>query len=154
MPFSVRVLGAGDDALMRGMLTLFGKVFDEAETYGGAQPGDAYLQRLLGSDTFIAMAAQKGEDIVGGIAAYVLQKFEQERSEVYIYDLAVGDAHRRQGIATALIAELGVVASMRGSYVMFVQADRGDDPAFALYSRLGAREDVLHFDVAVPAKTR
>jgi hypothetical protein len=36
---------------------------------------------------------------------------------------------------------------------MFVQADRGDDPAIALYSKLGVREDVLHFDIP-PAKRR
>jgi aminoglycoside 3-N-acetyltransferase I len=29
-----------------------------------------------------------------------------------------------------------------------VQADLGDEPAIALYSKLGAREDVLHFDIA------
>ena len=30
---------------------------------------------------------------------------------------------------------------------MYVQADLGDDPAIALYSKLGRREDVLHFDI-------
>jgi len=40
------------------------------------------------------------------LAAYELRKFEQERSEVYIYDLAVASAHRREGIATALIERL------------------------------------------------
>jgi hypothetical protein len=34
--------------------------------------------------------------------------------------------------------------------VIFVQADIGDDPAIALYTKLGVREDVLHFDIAVP----
>lgn len=29
-----------------------------------------------------------------------------------------------------------------------VQADHGDDPAVALYTKLGAREDVMHFDIA------
>jgi aminoglycoside 3-N-acetyltransferase I len=33
-----------------------------------------------------------------------------------------------------------------------VQADHGDDPAIKLYSKLGHREDVLHFDIAVPGK--
>jgi len=28
-----------------------------------------------------------------------------------------------------------------------VQADLGDDPAIALYTKLGQREDVLHFDI-------
>jgi len=154
-PFSVVTLGRDDATLMRSMLTLFGEAFGEAETYGDAQPDAAYLERLLGSDTFIAIAALDGEEIVGGLAAYVLPKFEQERSEIYIYDLAVAQAHRRKGIATALIAELQAIGAKRGAYVIFVQADYGDDPAIALYTKLGVREDVMHFDIAtVERETR
>lgn len=133
------------------MLTLFGEAFQEPHTYNSSQPSKAYLERLLGSDTFIAVAALKGDEVVGGIAAYVLPKFEQERSELYIYDLAVAATHRREGIATALIMELKRIASLRGAYVIFVQADPGDDAAIALYTRLGTREDVLHFDIATTA---
>jgi aminoglycoside 3-N-acetyltransferase I len=104
---------------------------------------------LLGSDNFIAIAAVRGGVVVGGLAAYVLQKFERERSEVYIYDLAVDAAHRRQGIATALILQLKKIARARSAYVIFVQADTIDAPAIALYSKLGIREDVLHFDIVV-----
>ncbi len=135
---------------MRAMLAMFGAAFDDVATFSEAPPGRAYLGRLLGSDTFIALAALTGDAVVGGLAAYVLPKFEQERSEIYIYDLAVSDAHRRQGIATALIMELRRMAATRGAYVIFVQADHGDDPAIALYTKLGIREDVLHFDIAVP----
>ncbi len=31
------------------------------------------------------------------LAAYVPDKFERERREIYIYDLAVADGHRRRG---------------------------------------------------------
>jgi len=31
--------------------------------------------------------------------------------------------------------------------VLYVQADLDDGPAIALYSKLGSREDVLHFDI-------
>ena len=72
IPFSIRVLGPDDDALMRAVLTMFGEAFQEVQTYGGSQPSTAYLERLLGSDTFIALAALKGDEVVGGIAAYVL----------------------------------------------------------------------------------
>ncbi len=147
--FSIHQLALDDVALMEAMLVTFGEAFDEAETYGKNRPGAGYLQRLLGSDYFIALAALKGSEVVGGIAAYELKKFEQERSEIYIYDLAVAAAHRREGIATALIQELKNIAAARGAYVIFVQADIGDDPAIELYTKLGAREDVLHFDIAV-----
>jgi aminoglycoside 3-N-acetyltransferase I len=33
--------------------------------------------------------------------------------------------------------------------VIYVQADRGDGPAIALYESLGTREDVHHFDLPV-----
>lgn len=134
---------------MGAMLTTFGEAFDEVDTYGKARPCSTYLQRLLGGDHFIALVALKSGEVVGGLAAYELQKFEQERSEIYIYDLAVSEAHRREGIATALIAELGKIARGRGAYVIFVQADYGDEPAIALYAKLGTREDVLHFDIEV-----
>jgi len=39
------------------------------------------------------------------------------------------------------------IARTRGAYVIYVQADRGDAPAIALYESLGVREDVLHFDI-------
>jgi len=128
---------------------MFGEAFGEPDTYNGARPSSAYLARLLARDTFIAVAALEGDAVVGGIAAYVLDKFEQERSEVYIYDLAVAESHRRRGIATAMIREVQRIAAGRGGWVIFVQADYGDDPAIALYSKLGEREDVLHFDISV-----
>jgi aminoglycoside 3-N-acetyltransferase I len=150
-PLHVRLLGSGDVADMRAMLSMFGSAFDEVATYTAHQPDDAYLEHLLCSDTFIAVAAFAGPRVVGGIAAYVLPKFEQPRAELYIYDLAVDEAHRRQGVATAMVEELKKAAAARGIYVLFVQADHGDDAAIALYTKLGLREDVMHFDIA-PSK--
>lgn len=146
---SIRQLTRDDHALMKSLLVTFGQAFDEVQTYVANQPRARYLQQLLGSDYFIALAALKNDEVVGGIAAYELRKFEQERSEIYIYDLAVAAAHRREGIATALIHELRKLAAARAAYVIFVQADVSDEPAIALYSKLGIRDDVLHFDIAV-----
>jgi ribosomal protein S18 acetylase RimI-like enzyme len=143
----VRALDAGDVAAMRRLLDMFGVAFEDVPTYSGAQPDDAWLSGLLASPTFIAVAAFEGEEAIGGLAGYVLPKFEQRRSEFYIYDLAVAHAHRRQGVATAVIGELQRIAAQRGISVIFVQADHGDDPAIALYTKLGVREDVLHFDI-------
>jgi aminoglycoside 3-N-acetyltransferase I len=145
----IRKLTPHDPALMKSLLAMFGEAFGEARTYVGNQPSAEYLQQLLGSDYFIALAALKDDEVIGGLAAYVLRKFEQERSEIYIYDLAVAAEHRRRGIATALIQELKDLAAARRAYVIFVQADLSDEPAIALYSKLGIREDVLHFDIAV-----
>ena len=135
--------------LMRDLIAMFGVAFGDSVAYGGAIPSDGYLLRLLAKHSFIALAAVSGGAVVGGLAAYVLEKFEQERSEIYIYDLAVAETHRRQGVATALIERLRRIGAARDAYVIFVQADHGDDPAIALYTKLGLREDVLHFDIPV-----
>ncbi|NEO87458.1 MAG: AAC(3)-I family aminoglycoside N-acetyltransferase [Spirulina sp. SIO3F2] len=155
MLLEIRHLTSNDVPLMEALLITFGTAFNEVETYTGNCPSHSYLQRLLSSNMFIALAALKNDEVVGGIAAYELMKFEQERSEIYIYDLAVAAEHRREGIATALIEKLQDIAAERGAYVIFVQADMGveDRPAIALYTKLGKREDVLHFDIKVPTRS-
>jgi hypothetical protein len=55
LDFSLRLLGRGDVALMEAMLTMFGESLGEAETW-------------------------KGGEVVGGIAAYELAKFEQSEA--------------------------------------------------------------------------
>lgn len=136
---------------MASVLEVFGNAFDDVERYTAKRPDDDYLRRLLGGESFIALAAMKSETVVGAIAAYELKKFERATSEIYIYDLAVDAKHRREGVATALIAMLQEIGQARGASVIFVQADTDpdDEPAIALYTKLGSREDVLHFDIPV-----
>ena len=150
--FDIRVLGPGEGDLFRAMLVSMGEAFGEVETYTSAQPSASYLEHLICSEYFVAIAAIKSDRVVGGLAAYELHKFEQERSEMYVYDLAVAEGHRREGIATGLLLELRKIARARGSYVMFVQADLADEAAIALYTKLGKREDVVHFDIPVRSR--
>lgn len=142
-------LHSGDEAPFRAMNELFAVEFGDAETYRGNPPDTGYVLGLLANPGFIALVARDGDEVIGALAAYVLPKFEQARSEVYIYDLAVAEAHRRRGIATALIEALKPIAKSCGAWVIYVQADHVDPPAVALYTKLGVREDVLHFDIAV-----
>ena len=144
----LRVLGPDDVAHLEALLSLFGRAFGDPDTYDKCRPGPGYLAGLLDSPTFVAVAAIHDGGVVGGLAAYILPKFEQARSEIYIYDLAVDEPFRRRGIATLLINKLRAVAVDRGAWVIFVQADPGDAPAVELYSKLGVREDVFHFDIA------
>ncbi len=141
-----RVLGPGDLAHMHALLSLFGRAFADPDTYESARPDTGYLTELLASPGFVAVAALHDGRVVGGLAAYVLPKFEQARRELYVYDLAVDEPFRRRGVATGLLGAVRAVAADRGAWVVYVQADRGDAPAVALYSKFGAAEDVLHFD--------
>ena len=119
----IKQLTADDLDLMNSLLDCFGEAFEELDTYGKNRPDASYMREFLGSKTFISLVAHINNNVVVGLAAYVLKKFEQKRSEVYIYDLAVNERLRRKGIASALINELKNIAKARGAWVVFVQAD-------------------------------
>jgi aminoglycoside 3-N-acetyltransferase I len=149
--FGIRRLAASDFVLANRLNRLFARASEDEDSYLSAPPSAGYLRRVLALDSTIALVAMVDEEVAGGLVAYVLAKLEQERSEIYIYDLAVAEEHRRQGIATALIAHLQTIAAEIGAWVVYVQADHGDAPAIALYTGLGQREDVLHFDIPAAA---
>jgi len=149
MEYSYARLTPQDLSGFTQLLRVFGDAFEDAETYGGAVPSPSYLATFLGRPQNIVLVARSGEEVVGGLVAYVLEKFERERSEVYIYDLAVAEPYRRRGIARTLIERLKPISRDFGAWVIYVQADYGDAPAIALYTSLGAREDVMHFDIPV-----
>jgi aminoglycoside 3-N-acetyltransferase I len=148
-----RRLTDADASLLRDLLRVFGEAFDQVGIYQRSVPSDDYLTRLLINRHFIVVVAMNGKEVVGGLAAYELDKFEQDRREIYIYDLAVMKGHRRRGVAKGLIGELKKIASERNVYVIFVQADTEDGPAIALYEGLGTKKTAYHFDIEVPPHT-
>ncbi|MBL9002784.1 MAG: AAC(3)-I family aminoglycoside N-acetyltransferase [Myxococcales bacterium] len=133
----------------RALNKLYADAFHDPAAYLGEPPSDEYVRELLSQSHVVQLVAMDGESVVAALSAYVLAKHERARAEAYIYDLAVSESHRRQGIATALIDALKPIARQQGAWVIFVQADPPDEPAVALYSKLGTREEVLHFDLPI-----
>lgn len=150
MDLKLRRLAADDIELMRLLNALFADSFDDAESYSEQPPSDDYVQSFLAAGQHIVLVATHGEQVVGGLVAYHLIKFERTRSEVYVYDLAVARDHQRRGIGKALMTEIRKIAKDLGAYVVFVQADDGDD-AVEFYRTLGPSEDTAthNFDFEV-----
>lgn len=144
---TINALTPADLDQLRRLNELFAVAFNEPETYRCAPPRDGYVSELLADRHTIVLVALVDAAVAGGLVAYELRKFEQERSEIYIYDLAVGEQFRRRGIASALLERLCRIATERCACAVFVQADYVDEPAIALYDKLGVREEVLHFDI-------
>lgn len=128
-------------------MRVFADAFDEEAAFLSDPPSDAYFEKLLSNLHFVMLAARINGTVVGALVAYELVKYEQERSEFYIYDLAVAEPFRRRGIARSLIEALRPIAKSAGAWVIFVQADREDEPAVALYRSMGIEEAPLHFDI-------
>lgn len=137
---------------LRHLRQVFAAAFLDDTTWNSRPPSEAYLGNVLRDKNCIALVAVGEDDVVvGGLVAYVLPKIDQERSEIYLYDLAVASEYRRQGIATQLIETLKEIGRGVGAYVIFVQADNVDEEALALYTKLSASKetDITHFDIAI-----
>lgn len=149
MNYQIVRLTSNEHGYFEQALDCFSHAFDDKETYQNHRPSQQYLSSLLSSDGFIILVAIESGRVVGALAAYELKKFEQERSEIYIYALAVDATHRQHGIATALIEYLKPIAKQLNAWVIYVQADYEDQPAVNLYTKLGVAEEVLHFDIPI-----
>ena len=130
---------------MRAALDLFGREFGDVATYSQHQPDSDYLGNLLRSKTFIALAAFDQKRLLALSRLTFCQSLSR-RVVRSISMISQSPANRRQSIATALNL-LKHEANALGAYVIYVQADYGDDPAVALYTKLGIREEVMHFDI-------
>ena len=111
---SVARLTGQDIAGYRALMALFAHAFEDDENYRSHQPSDGYVRSFLETETNIALIAKTEGKIIGGLMAYVLPKFEQERAEIYIYDLATHIDRRRAGVATHLINALRELAPSFG----------------------------------------
>jgi aminoglycoside 3-N-acetyltransferase I len=140
---------ARDVISLKQLLRVFHVAFDEQDTADERIPSDDYVRSLLEKPHIIVVVALDGERVIGGLVAYQFDKFQREAREIYLYDLAVAEEHRRKGVARQLIGELTAIARERRASYVLVQADPGDDPAIRLYTSLGTRQDVHHFDIVI-----
>lgn len=141
MDITTNQLTEQDVPKLQKLNELFGAVFEDADNYQSRLPRPEYLADFLAQGQNIVLVAERDGQIVGSLVAYCLTKFEQERKEVYLYDLAVSTDYQRHGIGKMLINELRAVAKSLGAYIVFVQADEGDD-AVAFYESLGPVENL------------
>ncbi|WP_054011566.1 GNAT family N-acetyltransferase [Arthrobacter sp. ERGS1:01] len=130
----IRRLVPGDEALAGVMFAMMSAVFKEA----GEPVSDEYLTGLLGRESFWAVAALDGADVIGGLTAHTLPMTRTASSEVLIYDLAVREDHQRQGVATLLVQQLRTAAALQGISEVFVPADDEDTGALDFYRAQGA----------------
>lgn len=136
-------LGINDVALAEKLLLLFQEAF---QTESVAPPREPYLTKLLANPDFIACVALRENEVVGGVTAYELPMIHAERSELFIYDLAVQPAFQRKGVATRLLETLKEYGRQKGIGQLFVAANEEDAHAINFYlASRGNPENVLHF---------
>jgi ribosomal protein S18 acetylase RimI-like enzyme len=79
-----------------------------------------------------------------GFASGVETTHPDKGTEMFLYELSVAEAARRQGIGKALVSELAQLARERGCYGMFVLTDDDNEAGMRTYQAAGARHDGRH----------
>lgn len=82
------------------------------------------------------LAAYDGERVVGMVTG-VETTHPDKGTEMFLYELAVAEAHRRRGIGRLLVEALGALARERGCYGMWVGVDPDNAAALATYASAG-----------------
>jgi ribosomal protein S18 acetylase RimI-like enzyme len=126
---TVRRLGPGDEDVVRALA--------EEEPRVG----------LLSDEATIFLAAFQGDEPIGFVFGYELPRRHGTPSMLFIYEIEVEEAHRRQGIATRLMTELEQIARARGIGEAFVLTEPDNEAANVLYESLGGeRSDTVMWD--------
>lgn len=116
---TVRRLGPGDEEVVR--------LLAEREPQVG----------LLADEATIFLAAFQGDRPVGFVFGYELPRRHGEPSILFVYEIDVDTAWRRQGIATRLMNELEQIARLRGITEGFILTEPDNGAANTLYESLG-----------------
>lgn len=92
----------------------------------------AHAQRLIHAPVpFSGQALQRGGEVVGCAQIAI------EGDLVGLYDVYTVSAHRDRGLAGLLCEHLLALARSQGARIAYLQVDRDNEPALALYRRLG-----------------
>ena len=87
---------------------------------------------------FASLLALPGALLLGDARAFLLGRLAADEAEVLT--LATGTAHRRQGLASALLARFEGEARTRGAARAFLEVAEDNAPARALYAKAGYAE--------------
>ena len=149
----VKKLQKRDIYTFQEVIKLFEEVFEMKDF---TPPDSHHLKSLLSQPDFFVFAAFIGDEVVGGLTAYVLEQYYSEKPLAYIFDLAVAVPHQRKGIGKKLINATNDYCRERGFEEVFVQADKVDDYALNFYrsTKPTGEEQVVHFTYSVDHKTQ
>jgi ribosomal protein S18 acetylase RimI-like enzyme len=123
----IRRLGSGDAHVLLAGAELF-----------DAPPTEVWAEKFLSSEGHHLLVAveDSGEPI--GFVSGVETTHPDKGTEMFLYELSVIEAHRKQGIGTALVKSLAELARAAGCYGMWVGTEPDNAAALATYRAAGA----------------
>jgi len=132
MTTTIRALGPDDGELV----VAAGNLFDHP-------PELQIAERFLRSPGHHLLMALEG-NVATGFVSGIEMTHADKGTEMFLYELAVGEAFRRRGIGRALVQALLETAGARGCYDMWVLTDDDNEAALGTYRTTGATDESAH----------
>jgi aminoglycoside 3-N-acetyltransferase I len=123
--------------------------FDAAVHLFDNPPIPAAVERFLADPTHHLLFAYDGGRPVGFVSG-VEMTHPDKGTEMFLYELAVEDVHRRRGVGTALVEALAELARSKGCYDVWVLTEADNEAAVATYRRAGGRTPSEHVLIEFP----
>ena len=124
----IEALGPGDEERVR-----------EADRLFDGPAGAEATAAFLGDARHHLLVAYEDRSPVGFVSG-VETTHPDKGTEMFLYELAVDEDHRRLGIASALVDALAELARRRGCFGMWVATDEDNRAARATYRRTATEE--------------
>jgi ribosomal protein S18 acetylase RimI-like enzyme len=97
------------------------------------------LRRFFAHAQNVMLVTTAGDDPVGFLLAYSLDRVDGDRPMVCLYEIGVAETHRRRGVGAALIEKLLHLSADSGATKLWAVTERDNEAATHLYERTGAR---------------
>ena len=114
--------------------------------FKGAARSEEALRGFLANPSNFMLIAEAGWETVGFLTAYRLERADRDADQMFVYEVGVGEAWRRKGVAAALLREIQETARREGMFEAFVLTSRGNEPARRLYESTGG---IVEDDAAI-----
>lgn len=101
---------------------------------------------VIAAPATFTMVAEHDGALIGYATAHPTYETGHAERGLYVGDVYVDPAHRRQGVARALLAAVAAAGRVQGAQHLWLTAQESNHAAHALYRRLGGHgERVLAF---------
>ena len=117
------------------------------QPFAPSPPTPSDMERFLSRPENVLIAASEEGKPTGFLLAYILDRVDQDRPMVCLYEIEVAEPYRRQGSGRAMVEKLLGIARDIGAVKTWVIASRSDTGAMAFYRRTGAVADPEGDDV-------
>ena len=145
--YTVKKLLATDLELATQLIQVWQKV-DGIES--GTIPKKDYIIEALSKQHYHVFVALLDGTVVGGQTAYELQFFDEENTQMFLYELGVDEKHRQKGVAKALIAALKELCQEKSITTLYVSTEMDNEKAKNLYKATGGKlEEVAWYTYTV-----